>query len=155
MLVGYDLVKIASDGADVAIDRPFVVVQDDDHALGLVSDVVERLERNPVGERGVSGHRDYVLFAAGKIARDCHSKSGRERCARMTRPVTVVVALSAQHKAVQASRLTDGVKAFEPAGKNLVDVGLMAYVEEQLVRRSVKDRVQGERELDHAQVWPR
>ena len=42
VLVGHDLVKIAGDGAHVAVDGPLVVVQHHDHPLGLRGDVVQR-----------------------------------------------------------------------------------------------------------------
>ena len=41
---GRNAVKVAGDGADVFVDRPFVVVEDDDEPLGGFADVVERLE---------------------------------------------------------------------------------------------------------------
>ena len=65
VLVGDDAMEVASDGADVAVDGPLVIVEHDDEALGLVGDVVERFERDAVGEGGVSGDGDHVLFAAG------------------------------------------------------------------------------------------
>ena len=43
-------------------------------------------------------------------------------------------------------------RAVQPAGKHLVDVGLVADVEEQLVRGSVEDRVQGQGQLDDSKV---
>ncbi len=43
-------------------------------------------------------------------------------------------------------------KRLETAGEDLVDVGLMAYVEEDLVFRCGEDGVQSKRELDDAEV---
>ena len=65
VLVGDDAMEVASDGADVAVDGPLVIVEDHDKAPGLIGDVVERFERNAIGERGVSGDGDHVLMAAG------------------------------------------------------------------------------------------
>ncbi len=67
--VGGDLVEVLGDGADVLVDGPLVVVEDDDHALGLRGDVVEGLERDAVGEGSVAGERDDVFLAAGHVAR--------------------------------------------------------------------------------------
>ena len=43
-LVGDDLVQVAGDGADVLVDGPLVIVEHDDQPLGLLGDVVQRLE---------------------------------------------------------------------------------------------------------------
>ena len=133
MLVGDDAVEVAGDGADVAVDGPLVVIEDDDEALGLLGDVVEGFERDAVGEGGVAGDGDDVFFAAGEIARHCHAERRGERGAGVTCAVAVVLALGAQHEAVEAAGLADGCKAVEAAGEDLVNVGLVADVEEELV----------------------
>ena len=152
VLVGDDPVEVAGNGAHVAVDGPLVVVEHDDHALGLLGDVVERLEGDAVGEGGVAGHGDHVLLAAGQVARHGHAQRGGERGAGVSRAEAVVLALGAQHEAVQPARLANGLEAVQPPGENLVDVSLVAHVEEQLVFGGVEDRVQGQGQLDHAQV---
>ena len=140
MLVGDDAVEVARDGADVAVDGPLVVVEDDDQALGLLGDVVERFEGNAVGECGVAGNGDDVLPAAGEVAGHGHAERGGQRRAGVTCAVAVVLALGAQHEAVQAAGLANGVEAIEAAGKDLVDIGLMADVEENAVSRACRRR---------------
>ena len=130
VLVGDDAVEVARDGADVAVDGPLVVVEDDDQALGLLGDVVERLKRDAVGEGGVAGDGDHVLVAAGKIAGHGHAQRGGERGACVAGAVAVVLAFGAEHEAVEAAGLADGLEAIEAAGENLVNVGLVADVEE-------------------------
>ena len=154
VLVGHHLVKIAGNSADITVDGPLVVVEDNDQALGLLADVVQRLKRNAVGEGGVPGHGDNVLAGAGEVARDRHAQRGGERRARVARSVGVVLGLGAQHEAVQAARLPDGVEALGAAGQQLVHVGLVADVEEELVRRRVEDVMHRQRQLDNAQVRP-
>ena len=63
-----------------------------------------------------------------------------------------MLTLGAQHEAVQPARLANRVQAVEPPGEHFMDVGLVADVEQQLVVGSVEDRVQGQRQLDDAQV---
>ena len=65
-------------------------------------------------------------------------------------PKAVVLALGAQHEAVEAARLANGLHAVQAAGEHLVDVGLMADVEEQLVFGGVEDGVKGQGKLDDA-----
>ena len=136
MFVGHHAVKVARDRAHVAVDRPLVVVEHHDQPLGLPGDIVQRLKRDAVGKGGVAGHGDHMLAAAGQIARHGHAQRGRERGARVPRAIGVVRALRAQHKAVQPARLADGLHAIETPGENLVYVGLVAHVEEQLVGRA-------------------
>ncbi len=110
--------------------------------LGLGGDVVERLKGDAVGEGGVAGDGDDVLVAAGQVAGHGHAQSGGKRGAGVTGAVAVVLALGAQHEAVEAAGLADGAKAVAAAGEDLVDVGLVADVEEDFVFRRVEDGVQ-------------
>jgi hypothetical protein len=48
--------------------------------------------------------------------------------------------------------LADGGKAVESAGEELVDIALVANIEEELVARRVEDSVQSEGELHDAEV---
>ena len=152
VLVGDDAVEVASHGADVAVDGPLIVIEDDDEALGLRGDVVERLVGDAVGEGGVAGDGDDVLLAAGEIAGHGHAERRGERRAGVAGAVAVVLALSAEHEAVEAAGLADGGEAIGAAGEQLVHVSLVADVEEELVVRGVEDGVQGQGELDDAEV---
>jgi len=71
----------------------------------------------------------------------------------MAGPVAVVLALGPEHEAVQAIGLADGVEAILAAGQELVHVGLVADIEDEVVRRRVKDVVHCDRQFDDAQVW--
>ena len=152
--VGGDLVQVLGDGPDVLVDGPLVVVEHDDHALGLRGDVVQRLEADAVSEGGVAGERDDVFLAAGHVARDGHAKRGGERGARVTGAEAVVLAFGAEHEAVEALGLADGVEAVFASGEQLVDVALVADVEDEAVAGSIEDVVHGDGQLDHAQVRP-
>ena len=70
----------------------------------------------------------------------------------MAGSVTVVLALGAQHEAVQTARLANRIQAVEPSGENLVDVRLVADIEEQLVFGGIEDRMQSQREFHDSQV---
>jgi len=151
-LVGDDAMEVASDSANVAIDGPLVVVEDDDEALGLLGDVVEGFEGDSVGEGCVAGNGNDVLFAAGEIARDGHAEGSRKGGAGMTCAVAVVLAFRAEHEAVEAAGLADGFEAIESAGKDLVYIGLMADIEDEAVRGRVEDGVEREGEFDDAEI---
>ena len=149
--IGHDLVEVLRDGADVLVDGPLVVIQDDDHPLGP-GHVVQRLIADAVGKRRIAGQRNDVLIAAAHVARDSHSQSGAESGSGVACAKAVMLALSAEHKAVQSTGLTDGVKALLASGEQLVDVTLVADVEDEAVFRGIEDIVHGDGQLDHAQV---
>ena len=94
-----------------------------------------------------------MLFAAGEIARDGHAQGGGKRCAGVSSAVGVVLALGAQHEAVQSAGLADGLEALAASGKQLVNVGLMADIEDKPVGGSVEDVVHGECQFDDAEIW--
>ena len=63
-VVSLERVEIAGDGTDVFIDRPFVIIEDDDEFFGRLRDVVERFERGSAGERGIAGDGDDMVIPA-------------------------------------------------------------------------------------------
>ncbi len=150
--VGDDRVEVAGNGANVFVDGPLVVVEHDDEAARRLRDVVESFVGDAAGEGGVSGEGDDVLLSALAIARDRHAEGGGESGTGMSGAVAVVRALGAEHEAIQAAGRADGVELLAASGEELVDVGLVADVEDEMVLRRVEDVVHGERELDDSEV---
>ena len=70
----------------------------------------------------------------------------------MRRAEGVVDALRALGETGQTAPLAQGAHARAPAGQDLVRIGLMADVPDQLVARRVEHVMQRDRELDHAQA---
>ena len=64
----------------------------------------------------------------------------------------VVLALVAGEEPGDAALLADRGEAVAAAGEQLVDVGLVADVPDELVARRVEDVVQGDGELDRAEA---
>ncbi len=152
VLVGDDFVKVAGDGADVAVDGPLVVVEHDDEAFGAVGDIVEGLESDAVGEGGVARESNDVLGAAGKVAGDGHAEGGGKGGAGVACAVAVVRAFGAKHEAVEAAGLADGVEARLAPGEELVDVGLVRDVKDEFVGGRGKDVVEGKGELNDTEI---
>ncbi len=117
-------------------------------------DVVERLVGDAAGEGGVAAQRDDMLAATAEIARGRHAQGGGEGGAGVTRPEAVVLAFGPEHEAVEAVGLADGVEPVPAAGEEFVDIGLVADVEDEIVGGSVENGVQGDGQLDHAEVGP-
>ena len=63
----------------------------------------------------------------------------------------IVRALLAAGEPGQAAALAQGAHALAPPGQDLVRIGLVAHVPDQLVARGVKDGVKRHRKLDHAE----
>ena len=110
------------------VDRPLVVVQHHDHALRLVSDVVERLVGDPAGKRRVPCQRHHVLRSASLVACHCHSQRRRQRRARVSRAIAVVRTLRPQHETIEPAGSTDGMKLLSSACEQFVHVRLVADV---------------------------
>ena len=62
--IGHDVVQVGRDRTDVLGDRPLVVVQDDDEALGLRPNVVQRFVTDAAGEGRIARHDDDVFVPA-------------------------------------------------------------------------------------------
>ena len=150
--VGDDAVQVIRHGADIFRDRPLVVVENDDQALGRGGDIIERFKSDAAGERRIAGHADDMLVGAELVAGGGHAERGGESGAGMARAVAIVLALGAEEKAIQALVLADRREAIQPAGEKFVDIALVADIEEKFVARRVEHAVQGEREFHDAEV---
>ena len=73
----------------------------------------------------------------------------------MSRAIAVVFAFGAQHEAIESAGLADGRESIEAAGKNLVNVGLVAYVKQNAVSRCIEDSVEGKGQLDNTEIGPK
>ena len=152
--IGHQAVQIIRNGAHIFGDRPLVVVENNDQALGGRGDIVQCLKAHAAGEGGIPCHADDMLVGADLIARCGHAQGGGERCSCVARAVRVVLALAAQEKSVQPLVLANRVEPVEAAGEELVDIALVADIENKLVPWRVEDAVQCNRQLDHAKIRP-
>ena len=152
--IRHQAVEILGHGPDIFRDRPLVVVEDDDQALRRRGHVVQGLEADPAGERPVARHADDMLVAAQHVPRGRHPQPGGERRPGMAGPVGIVLALGAEQEPVQPLVLADRRKPFVTAGQQLVDIALVAHIENQLVLRRLEHPVESDRQLDHSEVRP-
>jgi hypothetical protein len=70
----------------------------------------------------------------------------------MAGPPGVVGTLGGVGETTETAELANSAEAVAAAGEKLVDVGLMAYVPDDLVLRAVKHRMQSDGELHHSQI---
>ncbi len=128
---------------------PPVVVEDDDEPLRPgYGNVVERLVGHAPGEGTVTDYRHRVAGIAGE--------SVAQGVGERRRGVAVLHEVVLRLLPTRVSRQPAGVpQVVEPghaAGDQLVDVGLMTDIPDETVARGVEHPMQGQGELDHAQV---
>ena len=154
-----------ADALEVLAERPLrladahaVVVQDDQHLPLERAGVVEPFERQAVDDRRIADDGDDVVV----FARACWSPRAMPTAVLMAVPAWPTANRSygdssgAGNPAIEPL-LAQLVELPGPAGEHLVRVALVPDVEQQpvrpgRVRAEVVDVVQGERELDHAEV---
>ena len=150
--VGGDFIEVAGDGADVFVDRPFVVVEDDDEALRGAGHVVESFKGRTAGECGVAGNGDDMLIPTLLVAACGETEGGGKGGSRVAGTVAIVLGFGAEKEAIEAVLRADGLDLVPPAGEHFVDVALVGDVEEELVFRRIKDPVEGDGELYDPEV---
>src|SRR5207247_10215648 len=130
--------QVISDRANVFCDRPLVVIEHNDEALGMRFDVIERFVADSTGERSIARHDYNMLVATAQITSHCHPKTGGKRRAGMPSAVAIVFAFRAQEKSVEAAILPHCGKAIEPPGKHFVDIALVTDVHDKAIARCVE-----------------
>ena len=148
-----DAIEVARNRPDVLGDRPLVVVENHDQALGRADNVVERLERDAAGEGGVATKRDDMFTRAAQVAGGGHAQGGRESGAGVAGAERIVRALGPVEKTARPAGLAElAEKLTAPAGEQFVDIALMGDVEDKLVLGRIEDAMQRQRELDDTQI---
>ena len=133
--------------------RAAVVVDDDDELAVLgCGDVVERFPRHAAGQRAVADERDDVPVLTSQVVRLGEAVCVRQRRRRVGVLDDVVLGLGLARIAGQATLLPQGVEVGSATGEDLVDVRLVAGVEHDPVVRRVEDPMDGDGQLDHAEV---
>ena len=117
-----------------------------------VAGLVHRLERHAGGHRAVADDRHHVVLLAAQVARHGEAERRRDRGRGVAGGEDVVLRLAAQAEAGEPAVLAQRLHPVAPAGEDLVRVGLVADVPDQQVARRVEQVVQGDRQLDRAQV---
>src|ERR1700722_8614441 len=129
------------------------VVVEDDHHLGLeLADVIERLVCHPAGERTVTDDADDLAAFAGELTRCGKGERVAEARRRVRVLDEVVLGFLARGIATHAALLTQRLELFDAAGQHLVDIRLVAGVEDDRVARALEHPVHRNGQLDHTEV---
>jgi hypothetical protein len=133
--------------------RAAVVVDHDDHRAVLRGgDVVQRLPGHAPGEGAVAddGHDGTGVTADGEGLGQPVGIGQRRGRVAVLHPV--VLALAAARVTGEPAALAEPLEALDPAGQHLVHVGLVAGVEDDRLAGGLEDAVQGDGQLDAAEV---
>ncbi len=149
-----DGVEVFRDGTDIAVDRPLVVVENDDEFFSVRRDVVHRLINRATSEGSITRDADDVLVSAIQVTRSGHAERCTECSACVASPVAIMLAFAAQAEAVEAFILADGVNAVPAPSEHLMHVGLMGDVKNKAVFGCVKHTMHGQGQLDHSEIRP-
>jgi hypothetical protein len=133
--------------------RPAVVVDDDDDRPVLRGrDVVQRLPGHAAGERPVAHDGDHGagVPADGEGLGQPVGVGQRRRRVAVLDPV--VLALRAARVPGEATALAQPLEPLDAPGEHLVHVGLVAGVEDDRLAGRLEHAMEGDRQLDAAQV---
>ena len=151
---GAGLVEVLGQPTDAGADPHLVVVEDDEHVFVETGGIVERLEHDPRGKGPVAddGHRLAALFGVDQIVSGLEAQHGRDAGPRVPGDEQVINTLCRVRVAHQAPLAADRVELRIAPGHELMRVNLMARVPDQPVLREVEHLMQGDAQLDHAEV---
>ncbi len=138
--------------AYIAVDRLVVVIEDDEQVGGAAAGVVEAFEGKASGERSVADERDGLLIAPAHLGRFGQAEGSRDGCRRVPDAESVVGALFHLGKSAYAVAGAVLLEKLLAAGQDLVGVGLVADVEDDLVRGRIIYIVETYYQLNGAQA---
>ena len=148
---GDQLREVIREGPDIRSDRHVVIVQNNDQVLLHDPRVVHPLVHHAARHRAIPHHRDDTVFLTRKLTGGNHSEGGGNRSARMSGAERVEFALAPLEKSAQSAQLTDGAHPLFPARQDLMRIGLMADVPDELVVRRIEGIVKRNGEFDGSQ----
>ncbi len=151
-LVGGYLEQVVVQRADVLVDGNLVVVEDDQQVGVQAAGVVETLEGQAARHRAVADDGDYVLLSAFHLRRDGHAERGRDRRRGMAGAESVVWAFVPAGETADSVILPVLLKGFATSRQDLMGVGLVADVPDNLVFRGVEYLVDGHGDFHGAEA---
>ena len=146
-----DLGEVVRERPDRRADRHLVVVEHDQELRFALADVVERLEREPAHEGGITDDHRHALEAVAEVAGGCQALGDGQARPRVAAVEDVVLRFAAPREPADAVQLAEGREPLETAGQQLVRIGLMPGVPDDPVARRLEQAVERDRQLHDAQ----
>ena len=147
--------EVLAHAANVWSDAHFIVIQDDGHLCLQMRGVVERFKGHAAGHGAVADDGDDIAVFVKEIARHSEAVCCRDRGAGVACAEIVVDALAALWKTGHAAVLSERVETVVAPGEQLMHIGLMADVPDELVLWKIVHIMQRQRDLDDAEILAR
>ena len=138
--------------ADVGGNRHFVVVEDDQQVHVHVARAVQGFKRLSRRHRAVADNGDAAAVAAQELVCRRHAQRRADGGGGMPYAERVVFGLAAFGETRQAAVAAHGVHPVFASGEDFVRIALMADIPNQMVFGRVIHIVQGDGQLDRAQI---
>ena len=149
---GGEAQQIALEAAHGAVNRHFIVVEDDEHIVVALRSVVQSFEGKAATHGSITddGHHTATVVA---LLLGCygHTECCRDRVRGVSTSKGVVFALLGRGEGFQALKLAVGVELLATTCENLVRVCLVAYVPHKAVVGRVEHIVQRYGEFDDSE----
>ena len=129
-----------------------IIIQNHNQITVRRTGIIHRLISHASRHRPITNHGNHVIIPALQIARHRHAITSRNRSRGMARAKGVKFRFAAFGKARQTAFLPQAAHAFTPAGQNLMRIGLMPDIPNQLIFRGVKHIMQGHSQLNHTKT---
>ncbi|MPM40082.1 hypothetical protein SDC9_86720 [bioreactor metagenome] len=137
---------------DILGNRHLVVVENHDQRHVGLPRVVKPLKRQPARECAVADKGNCRAFLAEQLFRARHAERGGDCRRGMPRIKRVVLALLTFGKTRKTVLLSKGTKRLPATRDDLMRIGLMSHVKNNLVGRAVKRAMHGDDELHRAKA---
>ncbi len=137
------LVQIFTHRAHVFGNRHFVIVEHNNHILMQHTGVIQRFESHTAGHGAVTDNSYDIIILTLQVAGAGHAKRCRNRRTGMTSTEGIVLAFATLREAGKTAVLAQRRKLLPASGNNFMDIGLMTYVENNLIFRCIKNLMQG------------
>ena len=136
----------------IGADGHIVVIEHHDQRQTGLSGIVHGLIGHTAGERTVTDDADGAGIAARKLFGPGHAQRHRHRRGCVARNGTIIGTFGRAQKTADPTELPKGVKSILPPGEHLVHIALVSHVEKDIIFGRIKNTVQSDRDLHHAQI---
>ena len=137
------LVQIFTHRAHVFGNRHFVIVEHNNHIFMQHTGVIQRLKSHAASHGAVADNGYDIIILTLQVAGAGHAQCRRNRRTGMTGTEGIVLAFAALREAGKTAVLAQRRKLLPASGNNFMDIGLMTYVENNLIFRCIKNLMQG------------
>ena len=148
----HQLCQVLVQGANWRADRHVVVIQDHQQITIVGARIVHGFVGHAGGQRTVADDGHSFALAACLFGRHGHAKGGRNAGGGMGGAESVVNTFFAARKPTQAAHLAQGAHLVQAAREHFVGISLMTDVPNESIFRRVVDVMQGNGQLNRAQI---